>query len=211
MCAPPPRGIWHLPKKVFAPPQQYTYFDLIFSYLVSLITKFVKLLILWFQMPPCRPRKQVFLNIFLGLSGHCHQAPAKASCSTPQISIHPPPPSPNENMKIHLWPKLALFCNKNRHSFTSVKHKSKCQSKFFRLTIPTIFYVLGLATDINIQVCKPDYLQNVIIFLIYYILCNTIKRYWSNTTNYCTLISRAYCLAGIYSNTQYLINHSENN
>jgi hypothetical protein len=50
---------------------------------------------------------------------------------------------------------------------------------------------------------------NVIIFLIYYILC--IKRYWSNTTNYCTLISRAYCLAGIYSNTQYLINHSENN
>ena len=211
---PPPR---HLapPPKSFCTPSNYTYFDLIFSYLVILITKFVKLLILWFQMPPCRPRKQVLLNIFLGLSGRCHQAPAKASSSTPPPDIYPPhpppPPPPNENMKIHLWPKLALFCNKNRHSFTSVKHKSKCQSKFFRLTIPTIFYVLGIATDINIQVCKPDYLQNVIIFLIYYILCNTIKRYWSNTTNYCTLISRAYCLAGIYSNTQYLIHHSENN
>jgi hypothetical protein len=102
-CAPPP------PQKCFAPPlapsqnsfctpSNYTYFDLIFSYLVILITKFVKLLILWSQMPPCMPRKQVLLIIFLGLSGRCHQAPAKASSSTPpQIFIHPPdmyPPHP---------------------------------------------------------------------------------------------------------------------
>ena len=86
--------------------------------------------------------------------------------SPPDIYPHPPPPlpTPNENMKIRLWPKLALFCNKHRHSFTSVKHKSKCQSKFFRLTIPTIFYVLSIATDINIQVCKPDYLKCYHIF-----------------------------------------------
>ena len=50
----------------------------------------------------CKPRKQVLLNIFLGLSGRCHQAPVKASSSTPQISIHHPPPPPNENMKIRL-------------------------------------------------------------------------------------------------------------
>jgi hypothetical protein len=45
--------------------------------LVILITKFVKLLILRSQMPPRRPRKQVLLNIFLGLSGHFHQAPVR--------------------------------------------------------------------------------------------------------------------------------------
>jgi hypothetical protein len=44
---------------------------------------------LWSQISPCRPRKQILLNFFLGLSGHCHHAPAKASSSTPQIFIHP--------------------------------------------------------------------------------------------------------------------------
>ena len=52
----------------------------------------------------CRPRKQVLLNIFLGISGSCHQAPVKASSSTPPPlpDIYPPPPLPNENMKIRL-------------------------------------------------------------------------------------------------------------
>jgi hypothetical protein len=77
---PPPEAFGTAPKS-FCTPSNYTYFDLIFSYLVILITKFVKLLILWSQMPPCKPRKQVLLNI--GLSGRCHQAPAKASSSTP--------------------------------------------------------------------------------------------------------------------------------
>ena len=53
-------------------------------------TKLVKLPILWSQISPCRPRKQILLNFFLGLSGRCHHAPAKASSSTPQIFIHPP-------------------------------------------------------------------------------------------------------------------------
>ena len=89
--APPPPPP---PPKSFCTPSNYTYFDLIFSYLVILITKFVKLLILWSQMPPCRPRKQGLLNIFLGLSGRYHQAPAKASSSTPPppLDIYPPPP-----------------------------------------------------------------------------------------------------------------------
>ena len=85
----PGGGIWHRPKK-FLHPSNYTYFDLIFSYLVILITKFVKLLILLSQMPPCRPRKQVLLNIFLGLSGRCHQAPALQAAAPPQIFTPPP-------------------------------------------------------------------------------------------------------------------------
>jgi hypothetical protein len=47
------------------------------------------------------------LNIFLGLSGRCHRAPAKASSSTPP-DIYPPPP--NENMKIRLCNISLLFC-----------------------------------------------------------------------------------------------------
>ena len=83
-------------------PTNYIFFDLIVSYLIILTTKFVKLPILS-QISPCRPRKQILLNFFLGLSGRCHQAPAKASSSTP-----PPPPRylstpPNENIKICLW------------------------------------------------------------------------------------------------------------
>ena len=91
--APPPPPQRHLapPQKSFCTPSNYTYFDLIFSYLVILITKFVKLLILWSQIPPCRPRKQVLLNIFLDLSGRCHQAPVKASSSTPRYLSTPPP------------------------------------------------------------------------------------------------------------------------
>jgi hypothetical protein len=73
-----PRGIWHRPQK-FCTPANYIYFDLIVSYLIILTTKFVKLPILWSQ-------------IFLGLSGRCHQPPAKASSSTPPVIYPPPPP-----------------------------------------------------------------------------------------------------------------------
>jgi hypothetical protein len=48
-----------------------------------------------------QPRKQILLNFFLGHSGRCHHAPAKASSSPPPPDIYPPPP--NENMKIRLW------------------------------------------------------------------------------------------------------------
>jgi hypothetical protein len=80
-CA-PPRNDLH-PPKAFGTPANYIYFDLIVSYLIILTTKFVKLPILWSQISPCRPRKQILLNFFLGLSGRCHHAPAKASSSTP--------------------------------------------------------------------------------------------------------------------------------
>jgi hypothetical protein len=73
--------------KSFCTPTNYIYFDLIVSYLIILTTKFVKLPILWSQISPCRPRKQILLNFFLGLSRRYHKAPAKASSSTP-----PPPP-----------------------------------------------------------------------------------------------------------------------
>ena len=85
----PPKGIWH--------PANYIYFDLIVSYLIILTTKFVKLPILWSQILPCRPRKQILLNIFLGLSGRCHRAPAKASSSTPP-DIYPHPPNENPSL-----------------------------------------------------------------------------------------------------------------
>ena len=93
ICTPPP------PLKGIGTPANYIYFDLIVSYLIILTTKFVKLPILWSQISPCRPRKQILLNFFLGLSGRCHHTPAKASSSTPRIFIHPP----NENVKIRLW------------------------------------------------------------------------------------------------------------
>jgi hypothetical protein len=95
---PPPQRHLAPPPKRFCTPSNYTYLDLIFSYLVILITKFVKLLILWSQISPCRPRKQVLLNIFLSLSGRCHQAPVKASSSTPPPpDIYPPPGRKYEN------------------------------------------------------------------------------------------------------------------
>ena len=78
------------PPKAFGTPANYIYFDLIVSYLIILTTKFVKLPILWSQISPCRPRKQILLNVFLGLSGRCHHASAKASSSTPP-DIYPPP------------------------------------------------------------------------------------------------------------------------
>ena len=84
------------------------------SYLIILTTKFVKLPILWSQISPCRPRKQILLNFFLGLSGRCHHAPAKASSSTPP-DIYPPP-----RTKIRLWRQvrscaagLNVNCQKN--------------------------------------------------------------------------------------------------
>ena len=90
ICTPPPEAFGTAPKS-FCTPTNYIYFDLIVSYLIILTTKFVKLPILWSQISPCRPRKQILLNVFLGLSGRCHHAPAKASSSTPpQIFIHPP-------------------------------------------------------------------------------------------------------------------------
>ena len=68
---------------LFGTPANYIYCDLIVSYLIILTTKFVKLPILWSQISPCRPRKQILLNFFLRLSRRCHHAPAKASSSTP--------------------------------------------------------------------------------------------------------------------------------
>jgi hypothetical protein len=85
----PPEAFGTAPKS-FCTPANYIYFDLIVSYLIILTTKFVKLPILWSQISPCRPRKQILLNVFLGLSGRCHHASAKASSSTPP-DIYPPP------------------------------------------------------------------------------------------------------------------------
>ena len=99
MICTPPEAFGTAPKS-FCTPANYIYFDLIVSYLILLTTKFVKLPILWSQISPCRPRKQILLNVFLILSGRCHHAQAKASSSTPP-DIYPPPP--NENMKIRLW------------------------------------------------------------------------------------------------------------
>ena len=92
--APPPP-----PPKAFGTPANYIYFDLIDSYLIILTTKFVKLPILWSQISPCRPRKQILLNFFLGLSGRCHHTAAKASSSTPP-DIYPPPPNENPSLGI---------------------------------------------------------------------------------------------------------------
>ena len=94
-------GIWHRPQK-FCTPANYIYFDLIVSYLIILTTKFVKLPILWSQISPCRPRKQILLNFFLGLSGRCHHAPAKASSSTPPDIYPPPPERKYENPSLQL-------------------------------------------------------------------------------------------------------------
>ena len=95
ICTPPtptpPEAFGTAPKS-FCTPANYIYFDLIVSYLIILTTKFVKLPILWSQISPLRPRKQILLNFFIGLYGRCHQAPAKASSSTPPPpDIYPPP------------------------------------------------------------------------------------------------------------------------
>ena len=98
----PPRNDLHPPEafgtalKSFCTPANYIYFDLIVSYLIILTTKFVKLPILWPQISPCKPRKQILLNFFLGLSGRCHHAPAKASSST-SPDIYPTPEQKYEN------------------------------------------------------------------------------------------------------------------
>ena len=105
ICTPPPRDIWHCPQS-FCTPANYISFDLIVSYLIILTTKFVKLPILWSQISSCRPRKQILLNFFLGLSGRCHQAPAKESSSTPQIFIHPPPERKYENLSLLIGMQL---------------------------------------------------------------------------------------------------------
>jgi hypothetical protein len=73
----PSRGIWHCPEKFLHPPANYIYFDL--------------LPILWSQISPCMPRKQILLNFFLGLSGRCYKVPAKASSSTPPRYLSTPP------------------------------------------------------------------------------------------------------------------------
>ena len=97
---PPPKAFGTAPPKFLHLLKFY-----IFSYLVILITKFVKLQILWSQMPPCRPRKQILLNIFLGLSECCHQAPAKASSSTSPPDIYPHTPHPPPRTKI--WKSIS--------------------------------------------------------------------------------------------------------
>jgi hypothetical protein len=85
-----PRGIWHHPQK-FLHPANYIYFDLIVSYLIILTTKFVKLPILWSQISPCRPRKQILSNFFLGLSGpRAPPGPGQSKQQHPQIFIHSP-------------------------------------------------------------------------------------------------------------------------
>jgi hypothetical protein len=134
VCA-TPRNDLH-PQKWFAPPEtfgtapqsfctpgNYIYFDLIVSYLIILTTKFVKLPILWSQISPCRPRKQILLNFFLGFSGRCHQAPAKASSSTPP-DIYPP-----SRMKI--W-KSVTDTNSfpgSKAGMTSFFDQAPCQGK----------------------------------------------------------------------------------
>ena len=96
---PPPEAFGTAPKS-FCTPANYIYFDLIVSYLIILTTKFVKLPTSWSQISPCRPRKQILLNFFLGLSGRCH--PAKASSSTPPPpDIYPPPKRKYENPSLH--------------------------------------------------------------------------------------------------------------
>ena len=113
----PPQRHLAPPPKSFCTPANYIYFDLIFSYLIILTTKFVKLPILWFQILPCRPRKQILLNFVPGLSGCCHQAPTKArSSSTPRyLSTTPPPPKRKyENLSVlecHCLPFIC-FCFK---------------------------------------------------------------------------------------------------
>ena len=88
LFAPPPEAFGTAPKS-FCAPANYIYFDLIVSYLIILTTKFVKLPILCLRSRHAG-LKQILLNFFLGLSGRCHHAPAKASCSTPP-DIYPPP------------------------------------------------------------------------------------------------------------------------
>jgi hypothetical protein len=106
MICTPPEAFGTAPKSLCTP-ANYIYFDLIVSYLIILTTKFVKLPILWSQISPCRPRKQILLNFSLGLSGRYHQASAKASSSTPPpIYLFTPP---NENMKIRLWIHVIIF------------------------------------------------------------------------------------------------------
>jgi hypothetical protein len=109
------------PPKAFGTHANYIYFDLIVSYLIILTTKFVKLPILWSQISPFRPRKQILLNVFLGLSGRCHHTPAKASSSTPpRIFIHPPPERKYENSSLGILGTTELedfyIYNIQRHS-----------------------------------------------------------------------------------------------
>jgi hypothetical protein len=98
----PPEAFGTAPKS-FCTPANYIYFDLIVSYLIIL----TNLEILWSQISPCWPRKQILLNFFLGLSRCCHKAPAKAST--------PPPPSrylsTPHRTKICLWCKTYALSN----------------------------------------------------------------------------------------------------
>jgi hypothetical protein len=88
----PPRNDLHPPEafgtapKSFGTPANYIYFDLIVSYLIILTTKFVKLTILWSQISPCRPRKHILLNFFLGLSGR----PSQSKQQHPPRYLSPP-------------------------------------------------------------------------------------------------------------------------
>ena len=111
----PPEAFGTAPKS-FCTPANYIYFDLIVSYLIILTTRFVKLPILWSQILPCRPRKQILLNFFLGLSGR----PAKASSSTPLQ---------NENMKI----RLCLMSHPRKGMLKSFYLTAICHAMYARL------------------------------------------------------------------------------
>ena len=106
-------------------PANYIYFDLIVSYLIILTTKFVKLPILWSQILPCRSRKQILFDFFLGLSGRCHHAPAKASSSTPPRFLSTPPPERKyENPSLN-------YCLLNNFLFFGC---SECRKLHFRVS-----------------------------------------------------------------------------
>jgi hypothetical protein len=102
----PPEAFGTAPKS-FCTPANYIYFDLMVSYLIILATKFVKLPILWSQISPCRPRKQIlFPWPFRALPHRPGQSKQQHPPPPPQIVIHPTPERKYENpslLSIHLF------------------------------------------------------------------------------------------------------------
>ena len=96
MICTPPVAFGTAPQS-FCTPANYIYFDLIVSYLIILTTKFVTLPILWSQISPCRPGKQILLNFFRALPPG--PGPKQAAAPPPPRYLSTPP---NENMKIRL-------------------------------------------------------------------------------------------------------------
>ena len=98
VCTPP--EMICTPPKAFGTPANYIYFDLIVSYLIILTTKFVKLQILWSQISPCRPRKQILFKLFPWPFRALPPRPGQSKQQQPPRYLSTPP---NENMKIRLW------------------------------------------------------------------------------------------------------------